>query len=396
MYSKGLLFIVLIYFAQPIFAQKDTTNNRNWIKDDICFVAIQHKGKIRKNYDTEFPLKDSYYSELSVLWQMNGNKSWHSAFKYPLSGFGINYSQLGNDTVLGQAISLYPQWFIQIRKQKKLQINIKLGVGLAYFTKHYNRIDNPENEIIGSRITNFTTLGANISYRFMPQLSIFAGASLMHYSNGHTSIPNIGMNDRPYSFGILYKPQKTKITGTTLSNKNDRSIHYNLRLGRGVHEMAHSTFPVGGPSYPIYNIALFLSKQVSSVNDIHFGHYTTYYSGYYHFMLLEQIFQGEERKNAFVHSVFAGHEFLIGHFGFTQELVINYWNPFYKELNFNRSYSDVEENEYWKIYLGLRLQFDYYPFKPANDHRNNLYVGTNLKTTVSKADYVELHVGYSL
>jgi len=396
---KQLILLAFILFANrnTAYTQIDTLARKDWVKHNIAFAYSFHRGKVLKNYDPDFPVKNSQYHEIAVLWQMDGRKSWHEPFCYPLSGLALNYARFGNDTILGSAIGLMPQWVIQARKGKKLQINFRLGVGLAYFTEYYDRVDVPENEVVSSTVTNITSFGGALSYHIFPTLSVFAGVSIFHYSNGHTSIPNMGINDRPYSFGLLYTPRPAKLVSVPQKFDYDKKLHLNFRIGRGVHEMAESTLPVGGPLFPVYNFALFVSKQVSRVNNLHLGMYATYYSGFYHYLMFERRkFQGEERKNSFVYSAFAGHEFLIGHFGFTQELLFNVWNPFYKEVKFKKSYEEYASSERLAIYLGLRLQFDYYPFKRADVHENNVYLGMNLKTIVSKADYVEFHVGYSL
>lgn len=389
-----LVFLPVTFFVIPAFSQQDSTMQA--LHERFSLQYALHRGHVSKNYDTEFPLTGSICHQISVLRVTDGSRHWHRHYRYPLSGIGMSYMRFGNDTVLGSAIGLFPQWVIEGRKGKRLTYSFSLGAGLAYFTRYYDRMSNPENELIGSRITNITIIGFRLNFQASPYWQVFAGASLFHYSNGHTAIPNMGLNDRPYSFGIAYRPRTRPISTVFTDALGDRRIRFNIRIGRGMQEMAGSTFPVRGPSYPVYNLAIFASKLVSYVNNLHLGLYATYYSGYYNFMLLEQIYQGQERRRSFVYSAFAGHEFLIGHFGFTQELVVNFHNPFYRELYYRRYYEPEDFPQNLPLYLGLRLQFDYYPFKQAVVRKNNIYVGANLKTIVSKADYVELHIGCSL
>lgn len=389
-----LVFLPVTFFIQSAFSQPDSTVPA-WT-ERLSVQYAQHRGHVSKNYDTEFPLSGSICHQISILRVTDGSRQWHRHYRYPLSGIGMSYMRFGNDSVLGSAIGIFPQWVMEGRKDKRLTYSFSLGAGLAFFTRFYDRKTNPENELIGSRITNITTIGFHLNYQVTSHWQAFAGASLFHYSNGHTAIPNMGLNDHPYSFGFAYRPLTVPRQPSVAEEPADRRIRFNIRFGRGMQEMAGSTFPVKGPSYPVYNLALFASKLVSDVNNLHLGMYATYYSGYYDFMLLEQIYQGEERRRSFVYSAFGGHEFLIGHFGFTQELVVNLHNPFYRELYYRRYYEQETFPQNLPLYLGLRLQFDYYPFKAATVRKNNLYVGANLKTIVSKADYVELHIGCSL
>jgi hypothetical protein len=370
-------------------------NSRPWI-----FQHSASSGSIIRNYDTHIPVGRSLYHEIAALRFSDGSKLWHKSFIYPYSGLAANYASYGNDTVLGSSFSVYPMWIIQGRKGRKLGYSVKLGVGLSYFSNKFDITGNNQNELISSKLTNITLFGANFTYSPLPYISFFAGCNFVHYSNGHTSIPNTGINDKMLSLGLMYsfgsfaleKPMGASYPQGSYS----RGARLNARAGRGWHEMATNPSTSGGPTFPVLNFALFASKQLSPVNDIHAGFYCTYYDGYYSFMLLEQMYEGRERAESFVHSVFFGHEFLIGRFGFAQELVVNYRNSFYGQYLFERHYHEQKLPDVIKKYLGLRLSFDYYLLGHANSPGTNVYLGANLKTVVSKADYVEMHIGLKL
>ena len=93
-------------------------------------------------------------------------------------------------------------------------MNVKLGTGFAWFTNPYDKIDNTENKLVGSHITNATELSLAVWFAFLPEWRIEAGTSFLHFSNGHTSIPNLGLNDVTAKVGIMYTPGTLEGIGT--------------------------------------------------------------------------------------------------------------------------------------------------------------------------------------
>lgn len=336
----------------------------------------------------------SNYIDINMLWQTTGSKDWHQNYLYPEMGIGFIHGDLGNDSVYGQLTALYPTWIIKSRKDKKIGVDFKMGLGFAYFNKPYDRLSNLSNEVIGSTITNFTKVGFGLRYSPINQLSLYAGIDFIHCSNGHTRIPNYGLNDRTYSLGARYSINQTPKLKFTPKEKEDYKIRYNLRLGFGVHEYAETRSAVGGPKYPIYNLTGFLSRRFSKINEVHLGVGATYYVSYYDYLKANDLFVGDERKYSTVLNAMLGHEFLIARFGFVTEYNLNFYTPYYYKVK--RPIEEQYHEEVSKIhYMGVRLGFQYYPLKSTYDTGQNLSIGLFLKTIVEKADFVEINLTYS-
>jgi hypothetical protein len=85
------------------------------------------------------------------------------------------------------------------------------------------------------------------------KLTLKTGVSVIHCSNGHVQIPNLGINVPTVFFGIAYRPNPfpAKFEKKEIAVPESK-IHFNVRLGIGVHELARTTEPVGTAKYAIY------------------------------------------------------------------------------------------------------------------------------------------------
>ena len=160
MKQKGIvtcLLCVCIYisYAHDTLNQKQTYSFR--------FQSLQ--GKLQKNFEGLPPYSYSQYYEFDVLRNVNGSKEWHASYSFPETGVSFLYGDLGNDSVLGSVFSAYPTLYFNTFRTNKLGLLIKAGVGFAYFNTPFNMHTNTENIIIGSHITNITTLGLLLRYQ---------------------------------------------------------------------------------------------------------------------------------------------------------------------------------------------------------------------------------------
>ncbi|MBK8807826.1 MAG: acyloxyacyl hydrolase [Bacteroidales bacterium] len=202
--SVGKIAFLFFIISVSGFSQKNTVS-----KNDVIFSYNYHNGSIsQKEYS--YPLKRSHYAEFGFLWQTNGKKQWHHDYHFPEVGFGLAIGNHGNDTIYGNSIAVYPIWRYRIFERKYFKMSARLAIGLAYFFNPYNRLENPYNYLIGSRINNYTSFGLLFHFTPHKNISINAGANLFHYSAAHALIPNLGLNDMPLTLGISYKIGQTE------------------------------------------------------------------------------------------------------------------------------------------------------------------------------------------
>ncbi|HQV00380.1 MAG TPA: acyloxyacyl hydrolase, partial [Bacteroidia bacterium] len=209
-----------------------------------------------------FPKSDK--STFSVAVQLNkqwrGNKSWHSYYRYPTLGLGIYYLESGSGA-LGQSVALCPQLGFKQSINGKLSLFENGGLGLAMFNKPYNEINNPQNIAVGSKLTAFATAQIGFIYQYNSKLNILAFGGLMHYSNAHVQLPNVGLNVFNGGIGVKYffKNNSSLLPDTT--KHFDKKWHFNLKVALGINEQGSSIIAVNGPKYPIYIASVFLARK---------------------------------------------------------------------------------------------------------------------------------------
>lgn len=141
----------------------------------------------------KFPLYTSGSIKFGV--SPTGEKWQDIAYGMPYYGIGLYYANFYRSKDIGQPLSVY---FLQggmighIRHKWSLHYEWNLGVSFNW--KHYDPIHNPENIIIGSGINAHVTGLLYFSYQLNKYFDLHLGASITHFSNGASKLPNSGIN----------------------------------------------------------------------------------------------------------------------------------------------------------------------------------------------------------
>ena len=317
--------------------------------------------------------------------------SFYNWYYKPQIGFSGLVGFLGQKDVLGSVYAFYPTWNYSLLNEQTIGIQIKLGTGFAWFSKPYDKVDNPENELIGSHINNITEIGLELWFRFLPEWQMEVGSSFLHFSNGHTAIPNMGLNDITAKIGVTYSPGTLQGSGTKVKELplNDTRWKKTIAASLGRHELAYSVYPTDGPNYNIYKLYMGVSKRVTNINEVQFGVSTSFYDSYYTFIHLTDYYNHLQILGATEWSLHVGHEFLINRFGFVTDMGIKVFDPFY------RSYFLKKDPSLWyKAVFAPRVGFKFYPIWNSFDSQN-IAIGMFLKTNCGQADFVEYSLSYT-
>ncbi len=337
-------------------------------------------------------INGSNYIQLSATMNTGTQEgSFFNFYKKPQVGFSFLVGWPGKRETLGTVLALYPTWRYTFFESKTIGANIKLGSGFAWFTKPYDKIDNPENTLVGSHLSNATEFGLSVWFKFHPQWKVEAGTSLLHFSNGHTAIPNYGLNDITARIGAIYEPGTltgTKTFGRRLPSM-DTYWRKTIMLSVGRHELAFSTFPTDGPSYNIYKVTGYVSKQLTNINEIQFGVSASYYESYYEFIHLTDYYDHLQRGGAMQVAVHIGHEFLINRFGLLTDLGVKVLDPFYRSYMLDR-----DESLWFKSIFAPKIGFKFYPIWNSFA-KQKLALGMYINTNGTQADYVEYSLSYT-
>lgn len=383
---KPLLLLSLLLLVHQANAQNDSLKNKSLLRYELGSVY----GKTLDIHSFFPDVSNAFGFEFSILKQTSGKKYWHQLYKYPVFGVSLLGIGLGNDSILGQAIGAY--YFKEFPKKigRRFEWNSRIGLGLAYFTKIYDPFDNPDNYVIGSRITALAVGQTGLGFHLTNKLSIYGRMAFIHYSNGHFSVPNIGANIISGIFSIKYIPSTNDFeTKTHEVLEVDKKWRLNVDFGMGLHEIEGTVLPTGGPKYPVYFGSIYTSKRIKNKAVFSTGFNLNYFTAFHDFIINQQIFDSNEKAKSYKGVIFIGYEWLFGRIGFLLQPGFNVYYPFRKEL----IKLDLINNSSLDVINSNLLAFKYYTRSTRQSLRYNPFIGIGLRTIGGKADFIETRVG---
>ncbi|MFT4667041.1 MAG: hypothetical protein ACI8YQ_001201 [Polaribacter sp.] len=311
--SKKLIF-TLCLFTAAFFVQGQSAL-KGWSIDPSIHIGriIKHSPKLLFEVDGL-----TTAVELSFNYQTFGKKEWNQFQRYPKMGISLFYHDLGASNIFGEAISLIPNINSPILSLRKIQVGLRFGIGLAYLTKPFNPIDNPTNNAIGSSLNAGVLLEGNGDLDINEHWALVCALSLLHYSNGASHLPNLGLNVPSLKLGVRYKPQALPPSAYV---RHDVSKKKEKRWG--VQAWAALAFRErgvpNGPGEPIYALSLAANYYLNKVNRLSSGFEYEYNKSVFEFAKHVYAFDTEEeaKRRSRRMQFFVADEFLFGDWGVT-------------------------------------------------------------------------------
>ena len=148
---------------------------------------------------------------------MNHNISYHLkyAFSAPeqsreariyrdaYQGVGISYNDFNHQ--LGNPVNVYLFQGARVTSLgSRMSLNYEWNLGLAFGWKPYDEDSNPDNRVIGSKVTAYIGLDFYARWILSRYVDVKFGIGAAHYSNGNTQYPNLGLNTAQLSVGTAY------------------------------------------------------------------------------------------------------------------------------------------------------------------------------------------------
>ena len=400
MFRKSVVALILFFLFKQLIAGDNPGR--------IFFIEPEWMiGKNIPIYDA-FPstvLRQSLLINMGFI-QTDTIRNWVSYYNYPTIGLSVVYSDIGNRKVLGNELALIPYIIFKSSRNPKKSIDFKLGMGVTYDVKPYNKERNPSNLVVAS---NFNWGFHFLVYKNLlvsRKINIKSGFGLQHTSNAHTVLPNYGLNSLVLSLAIQLPQGKFDPQFAAKGNKLsvDRTKHFLLqaRYGYGWHKLGGTTGPIGGPTYKVNTYSISGGVILKQQLKLRTGLTYRFYESYYHYIMNTPDSQfrtdparyrqhpGLEASNI---NLLIGCEFLIGHLGLDMEGGFNVYKPFYKE--FNDKFKFKNGFSYWKSkYLTTRLGLNYYLIDTSRKPLHNVFVGTHVNTNYAEADFMDVSLAY--
>lgn len=403
-----ILLSLCFYFKSD--AQQDHTSHKN----SFFFSSEITLGKTMEA-NTDFPETNLQKGLFLSFGNHNfdSKKEWAARLNYPKTGILLGYTDFGNTEKIGSAFSLMPFMEFSIFRKYLKDLNLQIGIGASYMDTQFDPLTNPFNKAITTKI--------NWSFRSFFYYDIFKrkatnwrlGLGYLHHSNGHTRLPNQGLNSFATSVSFQFNNKfredfdldKTALRSTT-------ETYYSFRFGIGQNVLSE-TF---NSKKEIYNISASVGKIINNTFKFGAGFYYRFYEHYYDYiknnedLVANQLphFADNPYGYATNFGLFATSELLLGHVGFEFDLGINIYKPFYKiDWQLNQGYSFEHSNGntvevlgeldwYYEIKrtISTRLGLKYYLYSTADRPKHNLFIGAHINANLGQADFTELSIGY--
>lgn len=326
--------------------------------------------KHRKYLDTILPDAIPRGIEINIGWQTTGKKPWQQVNNYPRWGFQFMFYDLNNESIYGRALFITPHIDLFLLKAKRHEVYVKIGTGLAFITKHYNKDTNPKNTLISLPISASGMFSVSYRYIFSPKWSGLLALNFNHASNGSMRQPNLGINVPALGLGVHYtfNPERMVFSKMELPEFK-KSFKFNANLSFSSKQSPSE--PLNDVSYMAYTLTTYASKRFTRKSIAVVG-VDGCLDESLNYELRNEKEYIENKYPIYRAALTAGYEFVL-----TEKTHVMMQNGFY-----------IYDPYKIDIPVYQRYGFKFIPFE-------HLYFGYYLKTHLGKADFWEFAIGGS-
>ena len=362
---KFVLTCFALFFSCLSWCQ---TSNKAGSADFSLFYGsiVQHDsdvGHLITGHPTGF--------SLSYNRQTFGSKEWHSVYGYPDYGLTFIYQDMKNE-FLGDHYGLLAHLNFYFFRRKLM---LKVAQGIAYNTNPYDKENNFQNNVYGSRLLSNTVFLLNYKQSIFKGLGMQIGTGLIHYSNANFKAPNTSTNTFVLNAGLSYDlnyVENPEYTVSGVDRDYEENLHYNLVFRGGVNE----SDVVGMGQFPFFVGSFYADKRLGRLSglqlgvDAFFSEFLKEYIYYKSVAYPNDETQGDEDYKRI--GLFFGHELYINKLSLVTQLGYYIYYPYKFE---GRVYNRIG----LKYYLGEKW-----------------FAAMTLKSHAARAECLEFGIGIRL
>jgi hypothetical protein len=285
---------------------------------------------------------------------------------HPKTSWGIayNFADLGSHTYLGYAHSIFAYMHFPYLVRKNISLNYRLGTGMGFITKPFNRNTNYHNIAIGSYFNETVTMLNEMKIRLSEKTRLNVGMGFTHFSNGTVELPNLGLNLASLFLGLSYYPNQVVGKKDTIPPHKDNTelvVYTNVYL--------KEDYPVDNKRYFVNTWQVLVSRN-TGYKSRWGGGVDVFYDGAVKKDMLTDSDSTNDTKTAVQVGAVASFEAVVGRLSLPLQL------GYYVFDNYKRNSI---------IYQRIGLRYRVTPHIIGN---------FSLKTHYGSADYFEFGIGY--
>ncbi len=276
-----------------------------------------------------------------------GFNEWERRYNYPDWGFSLTYQDMKNEH-LGENIGLYGHFNFYFLNRNLV---FRIGQGIAYANKPYDKTNNFINNAYGSHLLSTTYLKFDyIKENLFKGLGLNAGFTIIHYSNANVKAPNNSTNTFAFSAGLNYLFDAEEFPDYIPEGertKYSEQFKYNFVFRSGINESDVN----GSGRFPFYVFTAFVDKRINHKSTFLLGtelFVSNFLKEYIKHQSIAFPENGIEADTDFKRvGIFAGHELrfnkvaFITHLGYYVYWPVEFENRLYNRLGLKRYFSDT-------------------------------------------------------
>lgn len=414
-YERAILSSLFAMFFIYAGAQ-DNDSLKHWggavsVNPGYLLKTKQYEGK----YDIGNKHNFAVAAELSYSTLPSDSDAYAADYNYPVISVGVKYAVNNNitfhrlpeydwggvndidyDSRVGNSVSLYGKFARTIFRNRHLQFDGAVQMGVGYSHTIYDKYKNVDNDLIGSHLTVYFGAGFYLTYMVAKDWGVKAGVEYWHLSNGALDRPNKGSNFIGPSVGLCYVPYYKEITQTKYDQRGEKFDKYwylNFTAGLGAKTLeedwneTQSELPHDHPDFRTEKFHLYMAYSAQA--DIMYRYARRWASGIgfdlFYGSYASRIEERDQQKNftdkhsPWSFGISAKHE--IYYHNVSMNVSLGYY--FFREMG-NRA--KIVEKRYYESIGGQ------YHCKKLG----GMAIGFRVKAHLVKADYTELVLSYPI
>jgi hypothetical protein len=401
-------FFSLLLVASCSMLNGQIIGSEEKVYNEIFTQFQAHAGR-SNTPNTGFPDLRPQWGVSAVIGRSWESKSlsWVRVLNRPKTGLCIGRTHLGNEGHVGHAYALMPFIETGLGRKTDSRWSASLGFGASYISQKYHATSNANNRAISTHM-NWTY--RSFLYWKIVQGAVFdwrMGVGYIHHSNGHTRLPNQGINSFLVSLSTELHPKRTN-QEPFAQEATEPFQQFGLRIGRG-----HNIFSLEENELKNVHSVVFRYGLVwKGVFRLGANAYFRQYQHYQDYIKADNELVSHSyahmKDNAFLNAMAIGlgleSEFIMGHIGAELDVGVNVFKPAYElDWKLNEGHYDMYKDEFiygelnWyyhiKHRMSSRLALNYYLVHYEKQPKINAYVSAALNANLGQADFSELSLG---
>ncbi len=243
-------FQLIVFFFQSAIVAQTLPNYQLGARFHYGFILV-HTPSLQGMSQAHFPLY-----ELTLTKLTHGEKEWQKSYHHPDLGLSFIATDFGKNKLLGKGFALFPNITFHFLRKKHLQANFRVGAGIGYIEKPFDRLYNYKNNAIGSHFNSAISVLLETKHKLSSRANIGIGLALNHFSNGASKAPNLGINLASANVAYAYQFGDKPFFKKDSSSFSKKYMQVFIVIVGGVKEIA----PAGGNKYYVTNASLNIAR----------------------------------------------------------------------------------------------------------------------------------------